>query len=64
MLRAVGVVVRVQRQEQEQVQEQVQVPVVALLVLLLVLGAVSQFRRALLRVERWWFQVVKSFSGQ
>lgn len=62
MLRAVGVVVRVQRQEQ--VQEQVQVPVVALLVLLLVLGAVSQFRRALLRVERWWFQVVKSFSGQ
>lgn len=62
MLRAVGVVVRVQRQEQ--VQEQVQVPVEALLVLLRVLGAVSQFRRALLRVERWWFQVVKSFSGQ
>ena len=48
-------------QIQEQVQERVQVRVVALLISFLV-WAVLQFPQELLRAERCWLQVVKSFS--
>ena len=62
MLRVVAVVVvQVLDSVREQVAVRVEVEA-AVLVLLLVSGAVSQFRRALLRVEPQLLRVVKSFS--